>query len=132
MIIRYLVLFFILSVIYILCIFGGAVVRLNLISFLVVLFLIIPITPFLGKLILKESTKIDSFYISYIILIAVILPTSGDFAATVHYPYFIFDMMEIKHFNNSKNGVVESYLYPMLFIPAIGMVMLAKFLEKYI
>ena len=129
-IIRYLILFFILSIIYIFTIFGGAVMELNLTSFLSVSFLLIPSTPFIGKFILKENSKVDNFYISYILLILAILPTSGDLAGNINYPYFIFDLMEINHFHYSKNGVSESYLYPMIFITMIGMIMVAKFYNK--
>ncbi len=104
--------------------------EINAFIYLLMPFLIILITPILGKLILQESNKLGSFYISYIILIAVILPTSGDFAFDIRYPYFIFDLMDIHYFNYSKNGLLQSYILPMILVPVICLVMLVKYIDN--
>ena len=131
-IIRYLILFFILSFVYISAIFGGAVLNYNLIGIFIILFLLIPYTPLIGKLILKNSERVNLFYSSYITLLAVILPTSGSFAFNINYPYFIFDLIGIEYFHYSKNGIFESFVYPIVFMTIIGMIMVANFYKKNI
>ncbi len=130
-VIKYLALFFILSIIYIFCVFGGTILGFNSITLLLVLFLIIPSTPFIGKLILKENTKIDTFYISYIILILAILPTFHEYFKDINYPYFLFDIMKIDFPTTSKSRIAESYMFPIIFIPIISMVIIIRFFKKF-
>lgn len=128
-IIKYLALFFILSILYIFTIFGGAILNFDSISFWIVLFLIIPITPLTGRFILKENLKVDNFYISYVILILAILPTFREYFH-INYPYFIFDMMEINFPTSSKCCIAESYIFPLVFILIISLIIIVKFYKK--
>ncbi|MBN2825877.1 MAG: hypothetical protein JXQ76_11165 [Campylobacterales bacterium] len=129
---KYMALFFILSIIYIVMFFYMDIWGMNNIFALIISIfaLLAYITPWLGRKILIDSSESNQFFLSYIILILVILPTSGDFAATVRYPYFIFDWQGIEYFQHSKNGVFQSYMLAPFLITSIVIIIVFKWLDN--
>jgi len=120
---RYIALFFILNFIY-----------LNLLFFVVGLYdlkgywiifasiLIIYTTPFIGRKILHDQSKTKIFYISYIALILVILPTWSGFIYQINYPYFMFEGLL-----GEDDAILLSYALPPLLIGVIVAIMSFRF-----
>ncbi len=112
---RYFILFILMSILYIMVCFYSF--RND--YWLLLVFLMLVITPYIGRMVLRSEKKTRDFYISYIVLVIAMIPTWGDVSGATDYPYNIVAWVGIEL---GRDGIFLSYIFPWMIVPVIYLI----------